>query len=207
MKLNKAEFFLVNSRVRALIQEHIEFPRLRRYVALEANKRILEIGCGSGTGAGIINKTYRPRQYIGIDLDEKMVRIAKQKNPERNMTFMEGDVSSLPFREESFDAVFDFGVIHHIPNWKDCVREVHRVLTQGGHFILEDLSRESFSTFFWGSIWQRVTDHPYESMYRRQEFLEHLEAAGFSLRHFRQYNFVGVLEYFAVIASKDASAA
>lgn len=202
MKLNTAEFLLMNNRIRALIQERVEFPRMKRHFELGFNKKILEIGCGNGQGAKIINKHYRPSQYIGIDLDERMISIAKRKNLEKNVSFIVANAASLPFEDTSFDAVFDFGVIHHLSDWTDCVKEVFRVLKNGGLFIVEDLSLESFSSSSFGTVWRKLTDHPYGSMYQRQEFMDHLKASGFSCRHSAKYNFMGVLKYFVVIASK-----
>jgi ubiquinone/menaquinone biosynthesis C-methylase UbiE len=202
MKLNRMEFFLMNSPVRGLIQERIEFPRLRKHFTLDLNKKILEIGCGSGWGAKLINSSYTPSEYVGIDLDERMISIARQKNPDPNMSFVVGNAAALPFQDGSFDAVFDFGIIHHIADWKSCIKEVFRVLKEGGLFVIEDLSLESFRGSLQGRLWKRLTDHPYDAMYQNQEFMDHLNAAGFSLRYSARHNFLGSLKYFTAIAAK-----
>jgi ubiquinone/menaquinone biosynthesis C-methylase UbiE len=54
------------------------------------------------------------------------------------------DASKLDFPDGHFDAVFDFGIIHHIPNWKDCIQELKRVLKPNGEVILEELSIDTF---------------------------------------------------------------
>jgi ubiquinone/menaquinone biosynthesis C-methylase UbiE len=54
------------------------------------------------------------------------------------------DASKLDFPDNHFDAVFDFGIIHHIPNWKDCIQELKRVLKPNGEVILEELSIDTF---------------------------------------------------------------
>jgi ubiquinone/menaquinone biosynthesis C-methylase UbiE len=45
-----------------------------------------------------------------------------------------GNVTTIQAADESFDAVFDFGVIHHVPAWEDAIREVRRVLEPGRYF-------------------------------------------------------------------------
>jgi ubiquinone/menaquinone biosynthesis C-methylase UbiE len=43
-----------------------------------------------------------------------------------------GGAECLPFADQYFDAVFDFGVLHHIPRWQTAVAEIGRVLRPGG---------------------------------------------------------------------------
>ena len=57
------------------------------------------------------------------------------------------DASKLDFPTESFNAIFDFGIIHHIPNWKNGIEELKRVLKDGGELIPEELSLDTFSGF------------------------------------------------------------
>ena len=50
------------------------------------------------------------------------------------------DGRSMPFEDAQFDAVFSFGVLHHIPvGWRQAVAEVARVLEPGGWFVFTDL--------------------------------------------------------------------
>ena len=74
-----------------------------------------------------------------------MIRRAKRKAGDLpNATFTEGDVSSLEFPDSSFDLVMDFGIVHHVPNWKNALAEVHRTLKVHGEFLFEDLSVETW---------------------------------------------------------------
>ena len=83
------------------------------------------------------NEKYNPN--IEIDLDEKMIKKALKRDIQ-NATFDVMDASKLDFIDDQFNAVFDFGIIHHIPNWKECILELKRVLKNGGEIILEELS-------------------------------------------------------------------
>lgn len=69
-----------------------------------------------------------------------MIERAKRRVKVPHIAFEVGDASNLMFEDASFDAIFDFGIIHHIPNWQDSLKELHRLLKPGGQLILEDLS-------------------------------------------------------------------
>src|SRR3989338_4858354 len=148
MLLNKIEFFLMNNPIRKLIQDKIEAKMLRKASNLPKEKNVLEIGCGNGTGTLLINKYFSPNIISAIDLDPRMIRKAKNKVKLSNVNFEVGSATKLPYKSKFFDAVFDFGVIHHIPNWKDSIKELKIVLKKNGLVILEDLSIDTFNTVF-----------------------------------------------------------
>ena len=199
MILNKFEFLLMNNPIRNFIQKHIEIKRLRKLSSLPSNKKILEIGCGTGNGSKLIKKYFQANKIYGIDLDKRMVAIAKKGNNDKSITFAVQDAASLKYKNNSFDAVFDSGVIHHIPNWKDCLKELKRVLKPNGQLIIEDLSIESFSTFF-GKLMEKFLEHHYNSMYGEYEFLAYLRKIGFKITSYKRYFLI--LRYFVVVAQK-----
>ena len=201
MILNKIEFLLMNNFVRAFIQDKIEAKRLRRLSSLPKGKNVLEIGCGNGTGTKLIIKYFIPKKIYATDLDERMVELAIKKNTNPNTHFEIGDASNLKYENNQFDAIFNFGIIHHIPNWKDCLEELKRVLKPGGELIIEDLSIETFKTLT-GRILKKITKHPYNEMYRMDEFIDHLKLLGFQIFKTKVYNPLYLIKYFVVIAVK-----
>lgn len=199
MILNKIEFMLMNNPIRAFIQKNIEIKRLKKYATIDKNKTILEIGCGNGNGTKLIKHYFSPKQIIAVDLDKKMVKIAKKKNKDHSISFEVGNAAKLKYNSNQFDAVVDFGIIHHIPNWKTCLKEIKRVLKPGGELIAEDLSIETFSTPF-GKLLKRILKHPYQQMYTTDEFVEELRRLGFQIKTKKEYS-LGI-KYFLVIAKK-----
>jgi ubiquinone/menaquinone biosynthesis C-methylase UbiE len=180
MLLNSIEYWLMNNPLRGAVQRHYEAPRLRRLSKGKAGK-VLEIGCGQGKGARIVYDQFRPRSYTGIDLDARMIQRARRKAQARpGVEFEQGDASSLAFEDSSFDLVLDFGVVHHIPNWRNALAEVHRTLKAGGEFLFEDLSVETWERGI-GRPFKRVLDHPYDQMFRTKEFVDELENLGFEV--------------------------
>lgn len=143
--MNKNEFWLMNNPARAFIQR-FEARKLRKMSDLKEGKNILEIGCGQGVGTQLIKTYFKPQRIQAIDLDPKMIQRAKRRIKDSHVHFEVGDASQLRFKDNSFDAIFDFGIIHHIPNWRDCLKELYRVLKPGGQLIMEDLSIDTFQT-------------------------------------------------------------
>ena len=74
--------------------------------------KILEIGCGPGALAGALHRWYPNAEIIAIDRDSEFIGFAKQH--ESGITFMEGDITSLPFKDNSFDVVISNTVSEHI---------------------------------------------------------------------------------------------
>lgn len=200
MLLNSIEYWVVNSPLRGFVQRHYGAPRLKRLSNGIADN-VLEIGCGQGIGARIIYDVFNPLRYVGIDLDPRMIRRARRNaRAFPGATFIEGDVSSLEFPGDSFDLIVDFGIVHHIPNWRDALAEVHRTLKVHGEFLFEDASAETWERGI-GIPFKRILDHPYEQMFTMQQFADELEGLGFDVE-MHEDNFFG-LHHFWGRAQKE----
>ena len=188
MLMNAIEYWAMNNPIRGFVQRHYEAPRLMR-LSRGIVDTVLEIGCGQGTGARIIYDWFRPMRYAGVDLDPRMIRRARRRaGALPNATFTEGDVSNLDFADATFDLVVDFGIVHHVPNWNDALAEVHRTLKVRGEFLFEDLSVETWERGI-GIPFKRISDHPYDEMFRKQEFVDELEALGFEVKTYENSPF------------------
>ena len=188
MILNSVEYWAMNNPVRRLVQEHYEAPRLESVSKGKATA-VLEIGCGQGVGAKIIHRLFKPEVYVGIDLDSRMIQRARRKSSALpNTTFSEGDASSLDFPDGSFDLVVDFGIVHHIPNWRNALAEVHRTLKADGEFLFEELSLETWNRGI-GRPLRRVLEHPYDHMFTTREFVNELKQLGFEIETYENNPF------------------
>jgi ubiquinone/menaquinone biosynthesis C-methylase UbiE len=88
-----------------------------------------------------------------------------------------GTATSIPCGDGKYDQVFDFGIIHHVIQWREALAEVFRVLKPGGRFCVEEYLRD----FICHPVWRRLLDHPQSDRFTAQHFVEALEAAGFHL--------------------------
>ncbi|MFA4872331.1 MAG: class I SAM-dependent methyltransferase [Patescibacteria group bacterium] len=201
MLLNKIEFAAMNNPVWGALQRLLVSSRWLPHSSLvRAHPRILEIGCGSGRGTHALWKFYSPREIYGIDLDEQMIQNAKRFEKE-NVHFEIGNASQLEFPDNSFDAVFDSGVLHHLSDWRDCVRECYRVLNPGGVMYIMDFSIETFTSPV-GNILKHFSVHPYREMYHAQELVEYFKQVGFEISHYTRHNSLHLLKNFTLIAKK-----
>jgi len=96
----------------------------------------LEVGCGIGTD--LIQYAKVGSICTGIDLTENAINITKKRFKLYNLKadLRVADAESLPFRDNAFDLVFSFGVLHHTHNTKKAINEIYRVLKPGGKAIV-----------------------------------------------------------------------
>jgi ubiquinone/menaquinone biosynthesis C-methylase UbiE len=113
-------------------------------------KRVLEVGCGTGTD--LLQFARGGACVTGIDLTPRSIEIARRRFEVYGCAgeFAIGDAENLGFPDESFDAVYSFGVLHHTPDTKRAVGEAHRVLRRGGRAIVMIYHRSSL--YYWGGL-------------------------------------------------------
>jgi ubiquinone/menaquinone biosynthesis C-methylase UbiE len=198
--LNKAEFLLMNNPIRAQVHERFELATLKRMLSADRFETILEVGCGNGFGTTLINGTFRPSRLMAVDLDIRMIRQAVRYGRCRTAHFQVMDASALAFADGAFDAVFDFGAIHHVPAWQESLEELRRVLKTGGRLALEEFPIEAFSGFPAG-ILQRVLEHPYADMFSIDEFAEQLGLSGFRIDDMRIFRPLRLTTYLFITAT------
>jgi len=199
MKLNTLERLIVTNPVRHFIQQYWEVPRLLRLgPVLPQNPQIIEIGCGSGNGAKALQKKLNPKKLTTIDLDERMVLLAQKRlKGLENVRALQANASDIPQETKSHDAIFDMGVLHHIPYWRGALWEIHRVLKDGGVLYAE----EFYKPLICNSVIRKLIKHPQKDRFTHNELLNELKNAGFKI-HF-QSTFFGLSG--TVIAIKEAS--
>jgi ubiquinone/menaquinone biosynthesis C-methylase UbiE len=191
MKLNWAERWAVNNPSR-VIQQKWEIRWFRRRSNLPPGATILEIGCGRGAGARIIQQIFQPRTFHASDLDLDMIRKAENYlsfEDRRPIRFLTADVLNLPYGDASFDAVFGFGVLHHVPKWQSGLGEVARVLKPGGVYFFEELYPGLYQNF----ITKHILLHPRENRFHSRELKQALRERNLELAHCLELGMVGIL--------------
>jgi ubiquinone/menaquinone biosynthesis C-methylase UbiE len=173
--LNSLEYALMNNPIRAVVQRRIEAERLLR-LGGPVRGIALEIGCGQGVGAQLILDVFGADRVDAFDLDPRMIARAQARvaTHEARACLWVGDVTHIPVPDESYDAVFDFGIIHHVPEWPQAVAEVSRVLRPGGRFYAEEVLRP----FIVHPLMRRLLMHPSHDRFDRAQFTEALRAVG-----------------------------
>lgn len=96
------------------------------------NRSILDIGCGTGVLYEFLKKA-GAKDITGIDLSEKMIRIAKEKFPKAN--FKVSNILEWNSKEK-YDTIIMYNVYPHLTNKQKLVDKVHSLLNEGGIFIV-----------------------------------------------------------------------
>ena len=92
---------------------------------------VLDLGCGDGHLTRRIADS--GAHVLGVDASAEMVAAARERGIEAENATAE----ELPFRNETFDAVFSNAVLHWVRNQDAMMQQVHRVLKRGGRFVAE----------------------------------------------------------------------
>jgi ubiquinone/menaquinone biosynthesis C-methylase UbiE len=175
---------------------------------------VLDVGCGQGIDLAEFG--LQGAQVTGLDLTPRHVELARGHlaSLEIGGEVVLGDAESLPFPDASFDRVTSNGVLHHTPDIRAALREIHRVLRPGGDARILVYNRNSLH--YWlqqvlylglvsGELWRTrsmeqilsagvertsIGARPLVRVYSRWQMRRLFRAAGFrqrstSVRHFR----------------------
>jgi ubiquinone/menaquinone biosynthesis C-methylase UbiE len=106
-------------------------------------KQVLEVSCGHGGGASYLVRTLCPASYTGLDFNPDGIAFCQKRHQLPGLDFMHGDAESLPFADQSFDAVVNVEASHAYPRLPRFLAEMVRVLRPGGHFLYADFRGRS----------------------------------------------------------------
>ena len=98
--------------------------------------KVLDMACGTGDVSIALRR--KGLDVVGADISENMLALARKKAPE--IDFRYGDASELPFADGSFDAVTIAFGIRNFDKRAQCIRELHRVLKDGGMLAIAEFS-------------------------------------------------------------------
>jgi ubiquinone/menaquinone biosynthesis C-methylase UbiE len=198
VKINWAERLIVNNPGRVIIQRLI-IKWIKSVARIEPRARILEIGCGRGAGARLLQAAFQPSLLHAFDLDYGMILIARrylQPALRDKISLYVGDAQRLPYRDGVLDAVFGFGVLHHLPDWRRGVHEIARVLKPGGIYFLE----EYYPPLYQNCLARRIFRHPEHDRFYSHDLHRALAEAGFALQGRLEQKMLGLL---AVAVKRD----
>ena len=140
------------------INQWPQFRLLRRMIAGELKKHhpnglMVDIGCGPGYLVADIAKAFPHLYTVGVDISEEMMQITthnlRSLGISERVSFQQGAVQKLPFEDNTADFVVSTLSLHHWPDPKQALEEVHRVLRPGGQFLIFDLRRDARRVFYW----------------------------------------------------------
>jgi SAM-dependent methyltransferase len=100
-------------------------------------KSILDAACGNGRYSKFLLRQADPDAVLtSFDLSPAMLRRARGRLKSDRVTFAVADLTRLPYASECFDAVVCGWVLEHLPDPRDGLRELARVMKPGGKLLL-----------------------------------------------------------------------
>jgi ubiquinone/menaquinone biosynthesis C-methylase UbiE len=106
-------------------------------LGLREGDRVLDAGCGTGRALPPLRAAVGPSGVVvGADLTPAMLEAAVRAGRDRDGRLLLADVAALPLRSRSLDAVFGAGLISHLPDPAENLRELARVVRSGGVLAL-----------------------------------------------------------------------
>jgi len=106
-------------------------------LGLREGGRVLDAGCGTGRALTPLRAAVGPSGVVvGADLTPAMLQAAVRAGRDRDGRLLLADVAALPLRSRTLDAVFAAGLIAHLPDPAENLRELARVVRPGGTLAL-----------------------------------------------------------------------
>ncbi len=103
--------------------------------------KVLDLGCGNGnTAVWLAQQT--GCEVVGIDISQVRIDNARDKSkncPTLNLSFHKASATNLPFADGEFTHVWSQATIYHVHDRTSTLKEIHRVLKEGGTFLFDDL--------------------------------------------------------------------
>lgn len=186
MKLNAVEKLLMNNPIRSFVQRTKEAGLFERFGGKTPGQKVLEIGCGRGVGTEIILERFEADQVHAFDLDPEMIKLARKRLsafPSERLRLFVGDAENIDAPAATYDAVFDFGIIHHVPAWRKAVGEVARVLKPDGKFYFEEVTKKALDRW----SYRTFLKHPTEDRFTGVEFIDELQRNDISVGNKFEY--------------------
>ncbi|MGC8604104.1 MAG: class I SAM-dependent methyltransferase [Desulfomonilaceae bacterium] len=177
--MNWPERVWIYSPIRVLFQKR----EIRKFLKLGKPSNCetaLEIGCGLGRAARLIHKSMGFKEVVAFDLETVLIQRSVSGlagDLKRNIHFLVSDAQFLPFPDRSFDAVFNFGIIHHVLDWRLCLMEIQRVMKPNAIFYFEEIYPPLYANW----ILKRMLRHPLDDRFYEKDFLDEIQKLGLNM--------------------------
>ena len=130
------------------ITRYKPWPESKRFIStLQKGSTTLDLGCGNGRNSIYLAK--EGMKVIGIDFSRGLLKIAKNKMEWKEISgsvnLLQGDITSIPLKNESVNAVLYIATLHHLPTPQDRLQsllEIKRCLKSKGAALISAWAQE-----------------------------------------------------------------
>jgi ubiquinone/menaquinone biosynthesis C-methylase UbiE len=143
-------------------------------------RRVLDLGCGTGSTTRLLKQKFPNAEVIGIDLSPYMLAVADDKARQAGLAiqFQQCKAEQLPFADSSFDLVTASLLFHEMPPAISCkvLDECFRLLRAGGEVLILDGDQSSLRQTEWLT---QIFEEPYIRAYAQGSVDAWMGTAGF----------------------------
>ena len=152
---------------------------------LNANNKLLDIGCSNGTGVSKINSLVNSNICYGIDPADKAIEMCSRNNPNNDGRFKVGVLPNIPFGDEYFDVIFSSDVIEHLltEDIDKSLEEIHRVTTEECNIFLDiALVPESHRPGNWKPVYEKNNlENLHTALISSDEWIDKIKKCNFNI--------------------------
>jgi len=139
-------------------------------------KHVLEVGCGAGTD--LLQFARGGALATGMDLSPRSAALALTRLQVYGCSgsILNADAENLPFKNDTFDLVYSWGVLHHTPDTSKAISEIQRIVTPGGSICIMLYHRHSLVALQLYAMYGLLALKPFRSL--EYIFANHHESPG-----------------------------
>jgi ubiquinone/menaquinone biosynthesis C-methylase UbiE len=146
----------------------------------------LEIACGTGRTTRFMRLSFPQSTITATDISAPYLKVAQKKLQDlKNINFLRTDATQLPFKDESFDGIYNVFLFHELPKPErlKVLKEASRVLKPGGHIAIVDSLQLGDRPEFDSHLERFPVDfhEPFYTDYIKSPLNEVLKEAGFEV--------------------------
>lgn len=124
------------------------------WLGVPADRRWLDVGCGTGALSSVILERAAPSHLVGVDPSDGFIDHARRILNDTRAEFQVGDAQSLPVESVTFDAVVAGLVINFLPDMPKAVAEMARVARTRGSvaaYVWDYAGEMQMMRWFWNA--------------------------------------------------------
>jgi ubiquinone/menaquinone biosynthesis methyltransferase len=204
------------TRVLSLGRDRAWKRRLVAQLPALARPRCLDLACGTGDMALLLQERYPEARITGLDLTPAMIDLARTRRGADRIEFVVGDMCATSWPDASADIITGGYALRNAPSLDRALYEIHRVLRTGGVAAFLDFSKPphrigQFLTHqilrLWGGLWGLAVHgnpevytylaHSLRQFPNRRDLRALLERQGFRVLY-RRLHYAGIIEAMVV---------
>jgi len=174
------------------------YKTIKNNLDLENNKKYIDIGCG--TGNYTIKFFNDNIDVTGLDISEKMLKIAKNKNDKIN--WINAKAEKIPFNNNAFDGGICVLAIHHFKSLKKAFTEISRVIKKG-KFIIFTALPEQMKYYWLNEYFPKIMKRSINQMPDYNKIKINLEKSGFKIKDVIKYEITNDIKDLFLYSGKN----